>query len=118
MPSENLIRIYHDGERDIIEYIYQKFGGSSAQAVRVFRCESGLRALVVSPSNDYGIGQINYSAHQAEIPGETKAEKIEWLFNYKNNIDFAYSLYKANGWKDWSMSRSCWDKPATGILMR
>jgi hypothetical protein len=91
----------------VLGYIYEIFGDSGRNAEVVARCESGLRTGVISRTSDVGVFQINLTAHGWKIPGETRAEKITWLQDYKNNIDFAYQLWLNSGWSPWYPSKKC-----------
>ena len=95
-------------EPTIHEVLVASFRQESALAIRVFKCESGLNPRAVSATGDYGIGQINLESHRRKIQGENDVQKIEWLFDYKNNIRLARSLYDASGWGPWDSSRACW----------
>lgn len=107
--SEESVPPQLNNEEEIKRYIRRVFSKEQIRAVTVAGCESGYRTGVISRTGDIGIFQINLAAHGAEI-APTRQEQIWWLQDPKNNIDFAYSLYKKNGWQDWYMSRFCWDK--------
>lgn len=47
-------------------------------------------------TTDRGLMQVN-SIHADMVGGE-----LEKLYDPKTNLDVAYSLYKASGWKPWS----------------
>ena len=85
---------------------YQYFGGNGAKAVRVFKCESGLRPAVVSHTNDHGVAQINLPSHSAKIPAD---DKVAWLKVPENNIKLALQLFMASGWNPWRSSQECWE---------
>ncbi len=74
-----------------------KYDWDEAIALKVFIGESGLQEKVISPTNDIGVAQINLKVHYNLIPGNMRTEKIEWLQNYKNNIAFAYQIYRNAG---------------------
>jgi len=71
------------------------------EAVAVFMAESGLRANAYNGSCCYGVAQINLTAHWTAIPGATANEKIAWLFDYRNNIAYAHSMFVSQGWGPW-----------------
>jgi hypothetical protein len=77
--------------------IKNTFGDEGRVAVAIFKSESGLDRTQVSNTDDYGIGQINYPTWCEHIPGKTKGEKIMWLFNEDNNIQFAKMVYDRSG---------------------
>lgn len=100
----NSVHIY-DG--DILDYIASK-NWNYGEAVAVMMCENfNADAYVISKSGDIGLFQINLKAHWSEIPGKTREEKITWLQNPLNNVDFAFSLYQVKKWGDWYMSYPC-----------
>lgn len=88
-------------------YITSLWKEKAPEAYRVIKCESAWRTRVISQTNDVGLFQINMAAHGDNIPRDTRWEKVVWLQDPYNNIDFAYKLYKRNGWRDWFMSRHC-----------
>jgi|SRR3990167_564779 len=68
------------------------------QAIKVARCESGLRPKAENTeSKDSGVFQVN-SIHG--IPQR-------FLFNTKVNIAVARYLYDHSGWQPWAPSRKC-----------
>ena len=77
---------------------YQYFGKDAPTAIRIFKCESGLRPDAVSHTNDYGVAQINLPSHSKKIPA---GDKVAWLFNPENNIKLAWQLFKVSGWNPW-----------------
>src|SRR3990167_2589914 len=91
----------------IQEKICQVFKENCSEATTVFRCESGLNSLAISPTGDFGISQINLQAHYRKIKGNTREEKISNLYSPDFNIRFAYSLYLAQSWAPWRSSRAC-----------
>lgn len=85
-----------------------KFKDHYSEALDVMKCENRkYDPALISPTADIGLFGINLAAHWDEIPGETREEKIAWLQDPINNIDFAYTLFKARGWQDWYMSFNC-----------
>lgn len=50
----------------------------------------------------YGIAQINLKAHWSKIPGSTKAEKIQSLYNVDTNLKIAWQIFKESGWSPWA----------------
>jgi len=87
---------------EVRAYIEEVFGKDAPRAIRIASCESSLQWWRINdtPSTgDYSIGifQINlYGSLAKNRPSK------EWLLNYKNNIDYAYKMYKAQGWTPWS----------------
>ena len=83
---------------------YQYFGKNAPQAIRVFKCESGLRPAAVSNTHDYGVAQINLVSHASKIPAD---DKVAWLFEPENNIKLALQLFIYSGWNPWKSSFNC-----------
>lgn len=82
---------------------YQYFGKDAPTALRVFKCESGLRPDAVGSTDDYGVAQIHLPAHSKKIPAD---DKIAWLFNPENNIKLAYQLFLSSGFNPWVCART------------
>jgi hypothetical protein len=58
-------------------------------------------------SEDYGLMQINLFWNWPKVPGETKAEKVEWIQDPENNIKLAKQI--RDGWGNynaWSTYKS------------
>ena len=87
---------------DIKDEIQAVFEADSDMALKIVKCESGFKTDVISKTNDVGIFQVNLATHWDTIPGQTRAEKILWLQNPINNIQFAYMLFTKRGnFNDW-----------------
>ena len=84
-------------EPTIKEMIDGQFGSQKANAYRVFQCESGLNPKAVSKTQDFGISQVHLPAHRNKIAGKNDWEKIQTLFDYKENIRIAKRIYDASG---------------------
>lgn len=97
---------YTDGE--ILDWLIMRFKEDYFVIKEIIRCESRWQVDKISPTGDVGLAQINLKEHWNEIPGETREEKIAWLQNPFNNIDFAYTLHLANGWNDWGTPYTDW----------
>lgn len=108
LAQENvqIFKINKISDEKIIKEILSVFGINGREAVRVGSCESNLQTTAISPTNDVGIFQINLAAHGQEI-ATTRKEQIAWLEVPEHNVEFAYSLFLKNGWKDWSPSHTC-----------
>lgn len=91
------------GKETIVSEIRRVFNNETA--VAVCTSESGLNPTAVSPTGDYGVCQINLSAHWKIIPGNTREEKIASLFNYQTNIALAFTISNNgtnfNPWTDY-----------------
>lgn len=74
------------------------------QAIKVARCESGLRETAANTtknkdkSRDDGLFQINSSAHN--IP-------VRFLHDMRVNVMVARHLYDTSGWGPWKSSNKC-----------
>lgn len=108
-------------EENVKQYLAIKFGFDAPIAWGVMRAESNrgwisgnllrTNAIFRTPYEcSVGLFQINLAdghcdgkwIHAYKAKGDSIDEKIEWLSNYKNNIDVAYQIYKAQGFKPWS----------------
>ena len=86
---------------EIIAYITKKFEPEGkhvvVQALRIAYCESGIRSEALGKntngSTDHGIFQVN-SIH-------TKRYGNKFKTSWKDNVDTAYKIYKAQGWNPW-----------------
>ncbi|MFA5128560.1 MAG: transglycosylase SLT domain-containing protein [Patescibacteria group bacterium] len=94
-----------NGNSEIKDYIRSLWGDETERAFEIVNCESGWKTAIISRTNDVGLFQINLAAHWAQIPGEDRAEKILWLQNWRNNVEFAYMLWADQGWRPWVCSR-------------
>ena len=92
----------------IQEKICQVFKENCSEATTVFRCESGLNPIAVSPTGDFGVSQINLQAHYRNIKGNTREEKISNLLDVNYNLAFAFNLFSKQSWVPWLSSRYCW----------
>lgn len=83
----------------------RKYDWNHDFAIRVAKCESGLRpnAHNYNPAtgdDSWGVFQINrYGRLKYGRPEPDK------LVNYKFNIKYAYEMYCSQGWKPWSCAR-------------
>ena len=86
-------------KREIASYILTKFGSQGQTALAIANCESHLNPLAVGSHGERGVMQI-HPVHQYSM---TKIG-FTWnqMFDWKKNIDYAYVLYKYNGWFPWS----------------
>jgi hypothetical protein len=80
---------------EVEEFVRAVFGKEADNALKVFRCESGLRAQAYNKNTngsiDVGVAQIN------SVHGVPK----RYLENYKINILVAKQIYDASGWNPW-----------------
>ena len=94
---------------EIEKYIRTKFGKDGELAIKVAKCESGLKPdaynLNEGKSLDRGIFMINAKYHP-EVTSEC-------AFNARCNIDATYRMYVAQGYSfmpAWKWSKPCWEK--------
>jgi hypothetical protein len=76
--------------------------------MKVVECESGRRPGV-QPKNkngtkDTGLAQIN-DVHKEQV--EENGWTTEDLKDPKVNLNFAYQLYREQGWRPWKNSNNC-----------
>lgn len=74
------------------------FGSETDYALRIMQCESGGNTAAHSPTNDYGLMQVN-AVHAAKVGGDLSA-----LYNPETNIRIAKQIRDGSGWKAWSCS--------------
>lgn len=105
-------------EKTITEKIVNVFGEEGELALAIAKAESGLNPKAMntnSNTGDYSIGifQINLignlfdgrlkRARHLGYTGEGTREALtEWLQDEDNNINYAYSMSRTNGWSAWS----------------
>lgn len=83
------------------------FGKDSAQAIRVFTCESGLRTLAMNEHNhdgfpDVGVAQIHVTSQSAFT--------VKEMQNAVANLYRAKAMFDSRGFQPWDSSKSCWSK--------
>ena len=105
-------------QTQIENYIRTIFGSDASVAIAVSHNECGPTnaaypkcRLHTQVEDSIGLFQINlYNAkqwiHAGRIPGDTMAEKINWLKNPYNNTLYAYWVFKTSGWSPWSSYQS------------
>lgn len=102
-------------EPTLYERIEGFWGEERFAAYRVFNCEShfgdeDFDPKVISRPNsdgsiDVGLAQIN-SVHFPKVPGQTWDEKIAWLQDPVNNINFAFNqIYTYSGFGAWTCKK-------------
>lgn len=96
-------------EEQIIEKIRETFSEDPDVMVRIAKCEGvkdgKLDPTVISPTNDYGIFQLNQKAHGQRL----KELNIDPL-TVEGNLKYARMLYDTSGTNPWYMSKNCWYK--------
>ena len=86
------------------EEIREVFGEHTEEALKVARCESGLRETVCNDglnrdgTVDCGSFQVNSNVHKISR---------KWLKNMEINIRVAKQLFDEQGWTPWYSSYSC-----------
>jgi hypothetical protein len=90
-------------QRNII-LIRRYFGADSDTAIKVFSCESGLRADAVNPKNDDGYPDIGLAQiHVTSSDPFTIAE----MKNPEANLAEAKYKFDHRGWQPWASSNGC-----------
>lgn len=98
VSSERLLS-FSGGKQTIAKYILAKFGKDGKRMLAVAKCESGLNTNAVGSHYERGIFQI----HPVHANSMTRVGfKWEEMFNWKKNIDYAYVLFKYQGYKPWT----------------
>lgn len=102
-----MLYINQTPEPTIEEIIEERLG---PEMIDVAYCESGLMHIkngevVVSPTNDIGLFQINVAAH-----GERAEELGIDIYSLEGNLAYAERLYEKSGTRDWYASEHCWSK--------
>lgn len=77
----------------------QYFGAETDYALRIMQCESGGNTAAHSPTDDYGLMQVN-SVHAGKVGGNLSA-----LFDPATNLQIAKQIRDGSGWSAWSCSR-------------
>lgn len=128
-PKENLIEEIKETPEDktqkqeIIEYIVEVFGEDSIQALQIADCES--RYNPKQPGDEHlmfydeangemigdsiGIFQVRTGGkeknghiwNRARANGMTSDEFRVYLKDWKNNVDYAKTIFDRSGWKAW-----------------
>lgn len=105
-PSEGLSTICTSSVASRIRAIWPNH--LEDKAIRVAKCESGLKVIAVGGPNsngtlDFGVFQFNNGGTlQAYLPGSSTAIKIDNALHADANIRAALNLYRARGWQPWS----------------
>jgi len=86
----------------VIAEIKEVFGKDADDAIKVFRCESGLKSkcndgLNKNGSVDCGVAQVN------SVHGVSR----KWLLKPEISIRVAYELFLEQGWSPWKSSNHC-----------
>jgi hypothetical protein len=86
------------------EYIKKRicevFGPQCSNALIIAQRESGFRIKVISPTNDYGLFQINCPSHAAKVGGDCTK-----LFDLETNLSVAKQIFNASGWCPWTTAK-------------
>jgi hypothetical protein len=83
------------------EYIKKRvcevFGPQCPNALIIAEKESGFRTNIKSPTNDFGVMQINCPSHKKKVAGDCTK-----LYDLETNLRIAKGIYDASGWNAWS----------------
>ena len=72
-----------------------------ANAIKIAQLESGLRTHVKSPTNDFGVMQVNCTAHAKKVGGDCTK-----LYDLETNLRVAKQIYDGSrGWSPWTTSK-------------
>lgn len=106
-PREVLIEEEIDWtEERVIEAIRETFPEQPDLMVRVAKCESSLIPHAHNAhTDDGGLFQINDYYHGENL----KALGLDRM-KVEDNLTYARRLYDANGLRDWSASKHCWNR--------
>lgn len=79
----------------VSQEIDRVFGAQASLAKAVFTSESGLRSNACSPTNDWGVCQVNRTAHPQY--------SVETLMDYKQNIQACWAISSSGtNFRPWS----------------
>jgi hypothetical protein len=100
---------------ELQSYIDQKFPEDSKTARAVFTEESqnGRMPQNLQGYPAFGATQVALPYHSKEIPGVTNQEKVQWLLDYKNNLDLARQIYDQRA-KSGEPGFNAWEAYTTG----
>jgi uncharacterized membrane-anchored protein YhcB (DUF1043 family) len=86
--------------RSEIARVYSPAGANAVRiATATFTSESGLRSNACSSTNDWGVGQVNRTAHPQY--------SVEWLMDYRNNIQATWLISnQGTYWGAWTDYRN------------
>lgn len=79
--------------------IVRLWGDQSPRALCIVRRESGWNPRAVSPTNDYGLFQLN------AIHARTFGPRWLQVLDPVANVRMAYTLYRSSGWQPWAGGR-------------
>lgn len=82
----------------IEQEIRETFPETQNTAVAVAKCESGLRADAVGPTNDRGIMQIHEPSWHAVA---VRLGYADYATDVADNLSMARYIYERNGWNAW-----------------
>lgn len=75
-------------------------------------CESGGRPNAIGPYGEVGLLQIHPKYHAIT------SKKLGFnIYEPRGNMAYGFYLYKVNGLKDWSPSKSCWQKMLNNLQL-
>jgi len=93
-------------DQTIESFIKDVFGKNGRMAVAIAKGEcQGLHPECLNKNEkewSCGLFQINIKAHFRKIPGNTFEEKEKWLFDWRNNVVMAKTIFEESGWYPWA----------------
>lgn len=84
-------------EPDIEYKIRQAFPDNHETMIAIAECESGLRQDIVSPTNDYGLFQIN----EASWDSVANTMELDYKSSIDDNITMAQHVLEVQGLEAW-----------------
>lgn len=94
-PQQSQVATFASG-CSTYDSIFKQYAWNVTVAEAICQAESGGNPYAVSPTQDYGLMQIN-QIHADMVNGDLTA-----LYSPSENISVAYKLYSADGWVPWS----------------
>ena len=91
----------------IVLYIKQTFGKYSDSALKIAKCESGLRPMAKNDNTQWGGVGVDRGIFQLNNVYQ-KIDNANFLYDYKLNINMAWVIFKSAGynWHLWTCSKT------------
>jgi len=111
-----LVSVAVSEKEQIIAYIVEVFGEDAPDALKIAGCESGFNPEIIGDKHlmsynngelvgdSIGVYQVRTGAsnwNRAKANGMTASEFRVYLKDFKNNIDYAKTIYDQRGWGAW-----------------
>lgn len=85
---------------DTYRDLFNQYDWPVSTAIAICEAESGGNTHALSPTEDYGLMQIN------QVHADMVDEDLTKLYDPATNIQVAYRIYSARGWSAWSTFES------------